>query len=1090
MKKNLFFAAILCIGLLAVINSCVKDTFTEQDAYSEQRKTALQQDSIAKSQMEFEAQLAQEQALLLDSLKNVGGTINYSVAVVSASESSWWSSYYAWWWDKSGKGEKSETGVSAATVTIAQHGKIFTATTGTDGIASFSDLRVGTANVNITVSGYTTVDYVVELPPFIEGFCSFVVDYYDGSYTTDSTTIKIVDLVRHVATMVPVFSLTTNLSTVTGIATVETDLTNNTPEVAAGVKIMGIIDVMDDEFWSRYIYHPDVIEWWNCSTCELRKQFDYYGTIKQIAFGSTISTATTGADGSFTLQVPSTPQGLPIQLQVDEFAADQDLLLPSIGGVPVWGVQTVRTMFGPFISGSYIPPLGTNNMEVQSAYVDFSDPTGTPAPPPTTKALATAVLTSSGIVSINITEQGEGYTQPPLVRISKGSVINSVQAEGTAVLTDGMVTSVTIDSPGTGYKPGDNPTVTFAENIQVAATATPKFGYSLASVAVTGAGLGYTAAPTVIITSNTGTGAAATAVMSGYVSKIMVTETGAGYTATPRVNVAPSSGVNATATATMTINNPVHSVYVPANLNFWTRRKLGTRLVTVVDGSGATTDSTTLSSAGRVQSITLTNPGAGYNDNQPPTVTISGGGGTGAVAHATSAGGVLTLILDNQGQGYTSIPTVTIGPAPTGGTNATATALIEFQVTAVPLLSNGNGYDVAPTVQFETTPGSGTFVAAPAGVISKLSMGVASVTVGTAGTDYTAAPAITFTPSDGNVGTAATATSEIMYGVKAISVTNGGSGYEYGDIAVSLSAAPAGATAATLGAVGMNNGKLKEIIMGLAGMGYTAAPNVIVAVNPSGVIPTKQAEITATVAGGQVTALTIADAGEGYVYASEGSGYYTISISTFKATAAATAKPNPESGMIAFIQVDNPGAGYAIVPNVEIRNDTTQYPGNANGFGSGATATAVVTDGRVSAIDVTDAGTGYYVVPKVNVVVVSSVMKAIGKVTVTPDGRITGVTFDGYGVPFTRGYGYETAPTVTFTPSVPGMGTDAVGVAVIKNGQLDYVLMTNQGNGYTGKNFPMLQNFGITPVGNVWAVAGKSYIRDLYFGTGLRTVKQ
>jgi hypothetical protein len=329
-----------------------------------------------------------------------------------------------------------------------------------------------------------------------------------------------------------------------------------------------------------------------------------------------------------------------------------------------------------------------------------------------------------------------------------------------------------------------------------------------------------------------------------------------------------------------------------------------------------------------------------------------------------------------------------------------------------------------------------------------------------------------------------------MYGVKAISVTNGGSGYEYGDIAVSLSAAPAGATAATLGAVGMNNGKLKEIIMGLAGMGYTAAPNVIVAVNPSGVIPTKQAEITATVAGGQVTALTIADAGEGYVYASEGSGYYTISISTFKATAAATAKPNPESGMIAFIQVDNPGAGYAIVPNVEIRNDTTQYPGNANGFGSGATATAVVTDGRVSAIDVTDAGTGYYVVPKVNVVVVSSVMKAIGKVTVTPDGRITGVTFDGYGVPFTRGYGYETAPTVTFTPSVPGMGTDAVGVAVIKNGQLDYVLMTNQGNGYTGKNFPMLQNFGITPVGNVWAVAGKSYIRDLYFGTGLRTVKQ
>lgn len=1089
MKKNLFFAAILCIGLLAVINSCVKDTFTEQDAYSEQRKTALQQDSIAKSQMEFEAQLAQEQALLLDSLKKVGGVINYSVAVVSASESSWWSSYYSWWWDKSGKGEKSETGVSAATVTIAQHGKIFTATTGTDGIASFSDLRVGTANVNITVSGYTTVDYVVELPPLTEGFRSFVADYWGDSYSTDSTTNNPIDLVRHVATMVPVFSLTTNLSTVTGIATVETDLTNNTPEVAAGVKVMGIIDVMDEEFWNRYIYHPDVTDWWNCSTCELNKKFDYYGTIKQIAFGSTISTATTAADGSFTLQVPSTPQGLPIYLQVDEFAADQDLLLATIGGVPVWGVQTVRNIFGTGSSATAVPALGLAAGQVQSAYVEFSDPAGTPAAQPTTKATATAVLTSSGIVSINITEQGEGYTQPPLVRISKGSAVNSVQAEGTAVLSGGQVTSVTIDSPGSGYKPTDTTKVYFTENLQQVATATPKFGYSVATIPVTGGGgSGYTAAPSVIITSNSGTGAAATAVMTGYVDSIRVTGTGAGYTATPVVNVAPGAGVNATATATMTTNNPVHSVFVPFNLDFWTRRKLGTRLLTVSEGSGATTDSTTLSSAGRViDPLTLTNPGAGYDDNNPPTVTISGGGGTGAVAHATSTGGVLTLTLDNQGQGYTSVPTVTIGPAPTGGTNATATALVEFQVTGVPVLANGNGYDTAPTVQFEDAPQSGTFSNAPAGVVSKLSMGVAKITVGTAGTEYTAAPAITITPSDGVVGTAATATSYIAYKVKAISVTNGGSGYEDGDIAVSLSAAPAGATAATLGTPTFTNGKLKRVILTAAGMGYTAAPHVILTVTtPAGVLPTKQAEMTATVSGGQVTGITIDDPGEGYDFASNSS--YSITISTFKAGAAATANPNPESGKIAFIQVDNPGSGYSVVPGVEIFYTTLNADSlrNANGFGSGATATAVVTDGRVSAITVDNAGSGYYTVPQVNVSVVSSVMKAMGQCKVSPDGRIVDVLFNG-GAPFTAGFGYDEAPTMTFTPSVPGMGSGAAGIAIIENGSVKNVVMTNQGSGYMGKNYPAATTG--SSLSSIWATAGKSYVRDIYFGTGVRTVQ-
>jgi|GEM_PF-1851681 len=1077
MKKNLFFAVILSIGLAALINSCVKDTFTEEDAYAQQRKNELLQDSLAKAKLLTEANLTTEQIMLLDSLKKVGGVINYSVAVVIASESSWWNDWYALY-----KGEQSQMALDGATVTIAQHGRLLTATTDLSGIASFKDLRVGTANVNIRKTGFTEVSYVVELPPLTEGTRVSVNE--DGYYVSDTTTTtyKIVDIVRHVATAIPVFSLTANLSTVSGVATVETDLTNDTPEVAANVKIKGIIDVYNSNFWENYIYVPNIEDWWGGS-----KGFTYYGKIKTIAFSSTVSSATTAADGTFSMQVPSTPQGLPIDFEIDQFALNQSLLMPAIYGVPVWGVQSVRTLFGPGISYSPIPNLGLGQMNVQSAYVQFSAPTGTPAAQPTTVATATAVLASSGIVSINMESAGEGYTQAPLVRISKGSVINSVQAEGTAVISGGKVTSVTITSAGTGYKPTDNPTVTFVPNIDQTATATPKMGYSLATIAVSAQGAGYLAPPVVTISSNTGTGATATANMSGYVSSLTLTNPGAGYTATPLVSIAPSGGTLSTATLTMTTANPVNSVFVPTNLNYWTTRKRGTRITGV--GSGALTDSTILSSQGRVSFITILNGGAGYIT--APTVTISGGGGFGATAVATLTGGVVTGInLVTPGSGYTSDPTITLTAAPTGGTNATAALRREFQVTGVNVTASGNGYVAASTfVQFENAPTSGVYVAAPAGVVANLSMSVASISVSTPGNEYTSAPAVTIVPANGVVTTPATATSAIAYFVKNIVVTNQGSGYEGTDVLVSIAAPPVGGTQATAGTIGRTNGVLRRIIPGAPGVGYTSAPNVILTYG-TGVIPVKQAEITATVSGGQITGYTIADPGQGYEFTSD--AQYGIAITTYNVSATAAAKPNPSSGQIAFINVTAPGAGYALVPEVEIFNDSQ---GDANGFGSGAVGTAVVTDGRISAITVTNAGSGYYVAPTIRIVVVSSVMKANGRAIVSTDGRITGVDFSnpagGWpGYQFTQGYGYETAPTVTFLPSVTGKGSGAAGIATLTNGRVTSVIMTNEGSGYIGRNKPLLMDYTMTPNSNIYATAGNSYVIDFYFGTGKHMVTE
>jgi hypothetical protein len=119
-------------------------------------------------------------------------------------------------------------------------------------------------------------------------------------------------------------------------------------------------------------------------------------------------------------------------------------------------------------------------------------------------------------------------------------------------------------------------------------------------------------------------------------------------------------------------------------------------------------------------------------------------------------------------------------------------------------------------------------------------------------------------------------------------------------------------------------------------------------------------------------------------------------------------------------------------------------------------------------------------------------MKAVAKCLVSADGRITGVDFTG-GYPYTKGYGYNAVPTVTFLPSVTGKGSGAKGVAILEGGQIDNVVMTNQGSGYIGRNYPTsLKNLAITPPQSepILATAGKAIFRDIYFGTGKRIIEQ
>jgi len=1058
--KQIFKLGILFLaGFIAFSSSCTKDVFTEEDAYANQEDLELLKDSLATAQAQMNNDFAIQMELLRDSLRRAGGVIDYSVIAVLASDASWLG--YS---DKGEAGAKGGSGMDGVVVTVSQYGQLLTSTTNASGIATFSDLRIGSVTVNVSKAGYCEIDYVAVLPALMDSV-------YADTYS----------LVRQAGTMIPMFSLTEDLSTISGIAQVETDLTNDDPEPAANVKVTATIDVDDSHFYYRYIQMPhyDVVECDYCSFWE----FDYYALVRQIAFHSTVFEATTAADGSFSLQVPSTPDGLPYKLSADEFAANQSILQATLNGVPVWGVQSVRTIFGPpsALSYSTIPSIGTGLANVQSAYVTFSAPTGTASAQPTTAAEAVAVLAPSGIVSVNMVSQGEGYTQAPRVYIEPGSGYNPVQAEGTAVVSGGKVTGVTITNAGSGYAPDDVPAVIFEETVETVASASAEFSWSVVDIAIDDEGDGYGSTPPAVTIVGTGTGAAAHAITKAFVSDINMTATGSGYTDIPIVTISDNFSTWSDATAVMTNNNPLHSItYQGSNTTLF----LSTPTATITgDGTGATAD-VTISNVGEVIDYTALVGGTGYAT--APEVTVSGGGGFGATATAVTDGDAITdILITDGGQGYTANPTFTFTGG--GGTGASATPVRGFPVTVIALNNVGVGYNNVTSILLDDGTIGDEFLG---DCDVRFNMGVREVVLNDGGFYFDAAPTVTFTRVDGN-GTGAAATEVIDWYLTDIVVDNPGSGYivdNDNDVTI-LVAPPAGEGYQAEASAVLANGVLSRVELYTHGEGYTAAPNVFLLqddgeggyVDP---VVTSTARITAAVSNGSLTGLTITDPGSGYDFNED----YFVEITTFNSAAEASAEANPESGQIDYIQITNPGAGYVVAPTVEIYNSSGTA--EANDFGSGAVATATVVDGRVTAITLTNPGSGYYEVPTVNLTVPWSSMTAVGRCQVSTDGRITGVEFTG-GFPFTQGYGYIAPPTVTFNPSVPGKGTGAAGIAVVSNGRVTSVVMTNQGSGYIGKNKPgTMKESAFLPSSSVVATAGKAYIRDADFGTGKRTTEQ
>ncbi|MGE0078764.1 MAG: beta strand repeat-containing protein [Bacteroidales bacterium] len=945
---------------------------------------------------------------LRDSLARVGGIVNYTVNVINAGNSGFM------------KSAVKANSLSGATVTTSQLGVVVTKQTDETGMVVFDDLRIGKVTVNVSLTNYTSVSFVAELTP--ESITSI----------TETT-------VRSASTQIPLFPLAgTATTTISGKVTYETDLTNATPEIAANIPVSVSIDV-NTTFMNTYI--------------NTGGSYDGTGEIIKIAYGDAVVSGTTDANGLYSLVVPTTASGLPIRLDIADQAVDQSLLQPTLYKQDVNGVQVIRTIFSQnTVTPSIIPT-------VRPAYVTFSDPTGTTVgAAPTTAATAVAVLSKGEIESINITSNGDGYTQAPMVKITG----DGTGATATATLTNGRITSIVVNAKGQNYTTAS---ISLTETGGDDATATAVLASKVKSLTVTNGGSNYTSVPTVTITGN-GTGATAEAKMNGYLSKLILTNGGAGYTEVPTVTISGGAGINATATATLTTGN-LRSITVPSDADAWF-----TAVPTVSFASTGGTESPAatcdLKASGRINSIPVNTAGSGYTT--PPAITISGGGGSGAVAVAVlgPSGAVAGITVINKGSGYTSEPTVTITAPPAGGTQAVAgTVVLEKQIASVTVTTTGAGFVYGTGANFN---GSDVLFngSAISGTEIKLNRSVSVLNITATGNDFTSTPTVTI---DGDNTTPAVATAEIKYAVQNIVVTNQGSGYT--NASATITGDGTGATAT----VTLGDSYIANVILTNTGSGYTAVPYVSIT---GGGSPTENAILTPILTGDKISGFTISSSGMGY------SSAPTLAIKTYKT--AATANANLNSGTVAAVSVTNPGLGYTVAPIVEFVSTS----------GTGAVATAVLdAQGRVQQINITNGGTGYVTAPTVNLVVPNANITAKGSVVVNSDGVVTGIIIDD------AGNGYIVEPTVTITPSVPGFGSNATAIAKISGGKVTSVVITNGGSGYKGKNTPgnyyPVSSATVTGKGFSYSQPGgrsltlKSstpIINDIYLGTGLRTVEE
>ncbi|GCC53540.1 hypothetical protein SanaruYs_37850 [Chryseotalea sanaruensis] len=667
-------------------------------------------------------------------LTNNAGIVNYGVTIVDGSTSSFFAN---------GRTDATKAALGGAIVTISQYGKVVKDTTDASGIAVFNGFFRSAVNITIEAPGFTKVSYIA------------AVNIQDSTRT---------GTISFVGNIIPVFAITgANTSTISGRATIQTDLTNRERElVPDGTRVTATIDATNDSDFSDKFLTTDIDEYKYTSGCGC--EFIYVGNVLQATYET--GAVGTVANGDYTITVPTAVDGLPLTLQYSDIAANQTLYQQD-GDDQTLITNRVIFTGDDNATPAALPPSSGATVSFES----FGS-----------QAFADAVISSStgAIERINVTDGGSGYVGTPLVQFTGGG---GTGATATALVNNGRVTGFTITNAGTGYTTPPTVSIISGGNTGTASSTLDPTNFRVFSVAVTSQGSGYTSAPTITFTgASTGTTTQATAtatIANGRLVAILVQTQGQGYTGTPTVDIAGGGGgTGATAVALMgqsveqvnVLFAGTNHVYAPTVTFSAPDFSNGTRAqgVAIVDPATRT-----------ILGVQVTNTGTGYT--APPTVNFNGGAG--ASAQSFLAGGsIISFDVFNEGSDYAYAPTVVIGRTFSGnGSGATGTAVMSGgRVVGINIDNAGSGYTSAPSVELVSGEGAVAYANVNA------TGGITSYTIVRGGTGYTGAPRVVISSGSGN---GATATATATAGeITAIAVNATGSGYESGNVPASAEA--------------------------------------------------------------------------------------------------------------------------------------------------------------------------------------------------------------------------------------------------------------------------------------------------------------
>jgi hypothetical protein len=490
-------------------------------------------------------------------------------------------------------------------------------------------------------------------------------------------------------------------------------------------------------------------------------------------------------------------------------------------------------------------------------------------------------------------------------------------------------------------------------------------------------------------------------------------------------------------------------------------------LNTTLDGKSTAQLVPNLDSEGRVVSITVVNPGAGYTE--PPTITFVPGyhdyptSQASATAVLDDKGGVASVTVNDGGLGYISALTVLVSP-PQGGTISGVKVVISQTPAPQDILSQYTGTGNTPQAAGVPLQGGGNGYYL---IVSKAANSIDHIVVTRSGSGYklSGVDSATYTLNNsansipvpplqpGATTPIDTSTYNKAYapifdlsggyilngnGQSLVGILDGGSGYSAGVVVnnpgnyglaptVNFSPAPSGGTTATGNVVwDSSTGEVTGVQVTNPGSGYTAEPTITFTKDPG-----DSSQVTAASATAYVLNYPVVTIGQGRQGSSQAAAYALVGPGGNK-------DPDPNAGyVVKGIAFTNYGSGY--VPQGATAGQAPTLTAELIAALPTMTVSAP-SDGRAALVD-----GQFAIVNKWNAFWVDgtgSITSQVGPASSATLESVGSVTVNSAG----SGYGWDAQ--VTFA-APPAGGETAVGHVVLNSdGSVNRIAITNPGSGY------------------------------------------